>query len=193
MFAPRTACLVVVFALTASVNLFAQQESPISQGDRAGVAVRLVPGILYGHASFGDDDPESTEEFGFNIGGQLWVPMSRSLAFVLQGLWQPTEVENPHEFIDEAFSAFYLLVGLEFGNAPYVRPSVGPVFLSWSGADASEGTELGGFVLGFAVGSELPLGGPFHISPELELRVAPFEAYGVALQVPIGWRPAGQR
>jgi hypothetical protein len=119
--------------------------------------------------------------------------MSGSLAFVLQGVWQPTKVENPHESIDEAFSPFYLLGGLEFaGEDVYVRFSVGLAFLSWSGADAPEETERAP-VLGLALGMERPLGGPFHISPELELRLAPFEAFVLALQLPVGWRAAGQQ
>jgi hypothetical protein len=163
MIAPRILSLVAALVLTAQADLFAQQEPPIAPGesDRAGVAVRLVAGILYGCASFGDENPESTEKFGFNIGGQLWAPMTRSLAFVLEGVWQPTKVENPHEFIDEAFSPFYLLGGLEFaGEDAYVRPSVGLAWLSWSGASAPGEPELAP-MLGLALGSERPLGGPF--------------------------------
>ncbi|UCC81671.1 MAG: hypothetical protein JSW46_11710 [Gemmatimonadota bacterium] len=199
MIAPRTVSLVIALILTAQADLFAHQQPPIAPGesDRAGLAARLVPGILYAGASFGDKNPKFSGKIGPSIGGQFWAPMTSSLAFVLEGVWQPTEteVECPQEFPDDAFSAFYLLGGLEVAvkNA-YVRPSVGLVFRSWSGADAP-GDEAG-FALGFAVGSERPLGGRFHISPELEVRLSAeygLRTYVFAFQVPVGWRTAGQQ
>ncbi|UCC83408.1 MAG: hypothetical protein JSW46_00310 [Gemmatimonadota bacterium] len=195
MIAPRILFLVVALVLTPQAGLFAQQES-VAPGDRAGVALRLVPGVLYAGASFGDESAESSGKFGFSIGGQFSAPMSRSLGFFLEGVWQPTKVENPHDVIDEAFSAFYLLGGLQFGGEDaYLRPSVGVVWRSWSGADALEETETG-LALGLAIGYEKPLGRLFHMSPELELRVSGahgLSTYVLALQVPVGWRPAGHQ
>ncbi len=181
----RTYLIITVLLCVVIMNV----RSLHAQRGRKGVGAWLVPGIAYEGARFGDQTWKSHSEFGFTIGGQIWAPLSNSVAVVLEGSLQPNRLENP--VIDEAFRAFYLQVGPEisFGRS-YLRPSLGLVWRIWSYKQRYEETETG-FVLGIAFGRERSLGNRFHMSPELIVRLSVAEGLAtwvLGLQVPFGRR-----
>ena len=78
------------------------------------MAIRIAPGFALAGASFGDDNPKSTTTAAFDIGAQVWVPISQVVALNLEAIYQPTSISNPFEFITESFTVLYLMLGPEF-------------------------------------------------------------------------------
>ena len=55
----------------------------------------MVPGFVYQHATFGDDNPKSRSGAGVTIGAQIRGPRSGSRTLVFEGTFQPNALENP--------------------------------------------------------------------------------------------------
>ncbi len=184
--------LTLLIALVAlALALVATAKPASAQKDRKGIALRVSPGVALTTASFGDDDPRSEGALGLTLGGQLLIPISSGAALHFEGVWQPYKIQNPH--FDEAFRTTYLMGGIEISTkGAYLRPSVGVAMRTWSGQFAPEtGTPL---AFGLAFGFERPISNSFHVSPELNLRVAWERGLGslmLGLQVPVGWRSGG--
>lgn len=158
----RVGVLVVLLTWLAPSAAFAQNES-------SGVGLRIVPGIGFASASFGDDSPRSSSSGTFTLGALFLFPISSKTDITVEATWRPIGIDNPH--FDESFSSVYLLGGVEFGGeSVYFRPSLGVDFQFWSGAMA--GTDTGtAAALELALGFTRPIGtGRWHIAPEASVR-----------------------
>jgi len=174
--------LFVLFALVAPTESHAQV-------DRRGGALRIALGAAYAGASLDENRPTFDQTAVFTWGAQLWGGLSRTVGFQAELIWQPTNVSNPR--IQQAFSALYLMGGPEFSFGQiYVRPSVGVVWLSWSGVLA-KGDKDNAFAFGLALGSERKVDKGFHLAPELLTRMSVESGlftWMVGVQMGIGWR-----
>ena len=164
-----------------------------AQDDGYSKRLHLVPGAAYIGASFGDDDPKVQTELGLSIGALWYVPFFDRLNPVVEAVWEPNRVDNPH-FVDvpgsgEDFRAVYLLAGRAVGRGHQrFRSLLGIVIRSWSYADRRDDTDWN-----LAAGFAMSLGRPSRTGAvgtrELALRFAPgasVVAWTIGVQVPIG-------
>lgn len=120
----------------------------------SGARARVRLGLGLGTASMSSGGV-SGSSFGPLIGGQVSFVTSRTCDFAMEVLAQPFRVQNPNR--DEAFRAYHIMVGWQFGSASqdrlYIRPSVGMVHRPWSGTDVWVSSESS-IALGVAIGVE---------------------------------------
>ncbi|MFC1530661.1 hypothetical protein ACFL5T_00145 [Gemmatimonadota bacterium] len=141
----------------------------VAQSTSRGVGFRVVPGVGFASASFGDNSPRSSSGFAFTLGGVVLFPVSSTTDIVLDATWRPTKLDNPH--FDESFSSIYLMGGVQFGGGSvYFRPSIGVDFQTWSGTMTETSSGTAG-ALGLAIGTEKRIGaGPWLLAPEGSVR-----------------------
>ena len=184
--------LAAVSAILVSKELLAQQDSlpTITNTSRERVALRLVPGLAYTSATFGDDNPQSEGVFGITFGGQALAPVSRIVALSLEAIFQFYEIQSAH--LNERLQSWYVMGGVEFSiGKAYLRPNVGAAFRLWAGGGSGTSTAP---ALGIAIGFEQMFGRSFHVSPEVIVRVAYEHGASTVLigsQVPVGLRLTG--
>jgi len=181
-----------VILLVISLVILVAPNSP-AQHASSGVGLRIVPGVGYATATFGDNNPRSNGGGTVTVGGLFLIAVSGSTDLTAEATWRPTKLSNPH--FDESFSSVYLLGGVEFGGgAVYFRPSLGVDFQSWSGSRTEVDSGMAG-ALGLAVGFEKPIGaGPWHIAPEGSLKLtvtSGLSSFLLVFSFGIGWRSGG--
>ena len=147
-----------------------------AQQARKGAAY-VVPGFVYQHATFGDDNPKSSARSGPTIGVLFRSPQARSTSLTFEATAQLQAVVNPH--FSERFAPLYAQIGAEIGRGVYVRPSGGVAFQSGSYAP----------VFGAAIGRERRFGCRTLAGAEFVIRVSGEHGllgWIAGLQVPIG-------
>lgn len=99
---------------------------------------------------------ETSSDGGVLLTGLLGFPVSGRSALALDITVQPFKADNPAR--DEAYTAVYMLAGLEVGlgqsQRAFVRPELGAVFREWSGTDVWQPAETSiaiGAVFGYSV------------------------------------------
>jgi hypothetical protein len=133
-------CRIPVVVIASTVVTVGGAGPAFAQDARREASAMLVPGVVYQHATFGDDSPRSTSGPGLTIGLQVRGPQSGRTALVVEAMVQPNALENPH--LPERFLSVYVLGGVQIGRRTYVRPGGGVAF---------QGGGIGP-VLGVAVG-----------------------------------------
>jgi len=129
------------------------------------------------------------------LAGQLGIAISPATDLTLGAVFQPYTAQNP--VADEAYKGVYTLAGLQVGlgetHRVYLRPELGVVFRSWSGADVFVSSETS-LAVGLAFGREWPLGSKTGLAVEGFFRLSGADelftnlvGIGVSL-VPVGAR-----
>lgn len=99
---------------------------------------------------------ETSNDGGVLLTGLIGIPVSGRTALALDITVQPFKADNPAR--EEAFTAVYVLAGLEVGlgqsQRAFVRPELGAVSREWSGTDVWQPSETSiaiGAVFGYSI------------------------------------------
>ena len=160
--------------------------------------VQLRAGAALGVATTSVGGEKSTK-VGPLLTGQFGVALSSRTDLTLELAVQPFKAQNPVR--DEAFTGVFTLAGVQVGfgesRRVYLRPELGLVFRSWSGADVFVPSETG-LAVGLAVGREWPVGAKVGVAVEGFGRLSGADELSTVLfglgvsVVPVGARPRGR-
>jgi hypothetical protein len=163
-----------------------------AQARRSSVEVRGGAALGIASTSVGG---RSSTDLGPLLTAQLGLVLSTRTDLTGDFVVQAFEAQNPVR--DEAFTAVHTLLGVQVGlgelRRVYLRPELGLVFRSWSGADVFVSSETSPAV-GFALGGEVALSASLGLVPEIFVRLSGADELSTALWglaisvVPVGAR-----